>query len=130
MNNGISCFTSPHPVDDVVQRLTSLIHEKGIKLFAIIDHSAEAFAAGFLMPNTKLLIFGNPKAGTPVMIAATSAALDLPLKILISQEPDGSSLISWNDPAWLQQRHQIWPEFLPNISGVESLVHQALQQST
>jgi uncharacterized protein (DUF302 family) len=126
MDNGIRTLTTPQPVDEVVERLTSFLSARDVKLFAIIDHSAEADAVGLLMPNTKLLIFGNPKAGTPVMIAAPSAALDLPLKILVSQQPDGSSSISWNDPAWLQQRHNIWPEFLPNISVVESLVHKAL----
>jgi uncharacterized protein (DUF302 family) len=127
MDNGIRTLTTPQPVDEVVDRLTSVLRARDVKLFAIIDHSGEAKAAGLLMPNTKLLIFGNPKAGTPVMIAAPTAALDLPLKILVSQHPDGSSSVHWNDPAWLQQRHNIWPEFLPNISVVEALVHKALE---
>ncbi len=127
MDNGIRSLTSPQPVDDVIERLTSLLRARDIKLFAVIDHSAEAAAVGFLMPDTRLLIFGNPKAGTPAMISAPSAALDLPLKILVSQQPDGSSAIYWNDPGWLQQRHNIWPEFLPNISVVEALVHKAVE---
>ncbi|HEY4010734.1 MAG TPA: DUF302 domain-containing protein [Acidobacteriaceae bacterium] len=127
MNNGIRSVTTHQPVDAVVQRLTTLLHEKNIKLFALIDHSGEADAAGFHMPTTKLLIFGNPKAGTPVMISAPSAALDLPLKILISQEPDGTSVLSWNDPAWLQQRHNFPPELTANLAAVEALAHQAAQ---
>lgn len=127
MDHGLRSFTTAQPVEHVVQRLTSLLSERHIKLFAIIDHSGEAREAGFLMPNTKLLLFGNPKAGTPVMIAAPTAALDLPLKILVSQQPDGSSTIFWNDPAWLQERHNIWPEHLPVVSAVESLVHDALE---
>ncbi len=126
MDNGIRCVTSSQPVDEVVRRLISVLNERGVKLFATIDHSGEALAVGLLMPSTKLLIFGNPKAGTPVMISAPSAALDLPLKILVAQEPDGSTSISWNAPAWLQERHRIWPEFMDNISGVEALVRQAV----
>ena len=83
MNNGIRSITTRQPVDAVVQRLTTLLQEKNIKLFAIVDHSGEADAVGFHLPTTKLVIFGNPRAGTPVMISAPSAALDLPLKILV-----------------------------------------------
>jgi uncharacterized protein (DUF302 family) len=127
MDNGIRSLSASHPVEQIVQRLTSLLSERNIKLFAIIDHSGEASTVGLSMPSTKLLIFGNPKAGTPVMIASPSAALDLPLKILVSQQPDGSSTISWNDPAWLQQRHSIWPEFLANLAVTEALVRQAIE---
>ena len=126
MDNGICTITTSQRVDDIVERLTSFLSTRNIKLFATIDHSGEASAVGLLMPNTKLLIFGNPKAGTPVMISAPTAALDLPLKILVSQQPDGSSSIHWNDPAWLQQRHNIWPEFLPNISVIQALVQKAV----
>lgn len=126
MDNGIRSLTSQHPVDDIVLRLTCVLKQRGIKLFTTVDHSGEASAVGLHMPNTKLLIFGNPRAGTPVMISAPSAALDLPLKVLVSQQSDGSTSISWNDPAWLEQRHTIWPEYVPNISGVEALVHEAL----
>jgi uncharacterized protein (DUF302 family) len=127
MDNGVRSVTAPHPANQIVQQLTSVLNESGIKLFTLIDHSAEAAAVGLSLPPTMLLIFGNPRAGTPVMIASRSAALDLPLKILVSQEPNGSSTIYWNDPGWLQQRHEIWPEFLPNISVVESLVHKAIR---
>src|SRR5215472_4339259 len=88
------------------------------KLFAVVDHSGEAAAAGLKMPNTKLLIFGNPKAGTPLMLASPSAALDLPLKILISEDAEGKTWISYNAPAYLQARHKLPPELLPNISVI------------
>ena len=127
MNNGIRSLTSRHNVDELVQRLTALLAEKNIKLFALVDHSGEAAAAGLLMPNTKLLIFGNPKGGTPVMLSAPSAALDLPLKILLSQEPDGTTLVSWNDATWLQQRHDFAPEFIPNLGAVEALARKAAE---
>lgn len=125
MNNGIRSLTSPHNVDELVQRLTTLLAEKNVKLFALVDHSGEASAAGLLMPNTKLLIFGNPKAGTPVMLSTPSVALDLPLKILLAQEPDGTTLVSWNDAAWLQQRHDFSPELIPNLAAAEALARKA-----
>lgn len=127
MDNGIRSITTRRPVDEVVERLTTLLAEKNIKLFALVDHSAEAASVGLLMPNTKLLIFGNPNAGTPVMLSASSAALDLPLKILVAQEPDGTAVLSWNDPAWLQQRHNFAPDCIVNLSAVETLAHKAVQ---
>ncbi|HEX5285188.1 MAG TPA: DUF302 domain-containing protein [Bryocella sp.] len=127
MDCGIRSVTTHRPVDEVVQRLTALLAEKDIKLFALIDHSGEAATAGLLMPNTKLLIFGNPKAGTPVMLSAPSAGLDLPLKILISQEPDGTAILSWNDPTWLQQRHNFSPDLIANLAAVEILAHKAAE---
>ena len=127
MNNGIRSLTARHPVDELVQILTSLLAEKNIKLFALVDHSGEASTVGLLMPNTKLLIFGNPKAGTPVMLSAPSAALDLPLKILLAQEPDGTTQVSWNDATWLQQRHDFSPELIANLAAVEALVRKAAE---
>ena len=127
MNNGIRSLTSRHNVDELVERLTALLGEKNIKLFALVDHSGEASTAGLLMPNTKLLIFGNPKGGTPVMLSAPSAALDLPLKILLTQEPDGTTLVSWNDATWLQQRHDFAPEFIPNLAAAEALARKAAE---
>lgn len=127
MDCGIRSVTTHRPVDEIVQHLTALLAEKQIKLFALIDHSGEAATAGLLMPNTKLLIFGNPKSGTPVMLSAPSAALDLPLKILISQEPDGTAILFWNDPTWLQQRHNFSPDLVANLAAVETLAHKAAQ---
>ena len=127
MNNGIRSLTAHHPVDELVARLTALLAEKDIKLFALVDHSGEAGAVGLLMPNTKLLLFGNPRAGTPVMLSAPSAALDLPLKILLAQEADGTTLISWNDPVWLQQRHDFAPELIAKFAAVEVLARKAAE---
>jgi uncharacterized protein (DUF302 family) len=127
MTNGIQTHLTPHTVDETVARLESLLKEKGIKLFALIDHSGEALAAGLTMPPTKLLLFGNPKAGTPLMLAAPSTALDLPLRILVAQSPDGQTLISWNDPTWLQQRHNIPETLLPNIAAAGILAEAATQ---
>lgn len=127
MNNGIRSLISPHTVDELVERLTGLLAEKNIKLFALVDHSGEASSVGLHMPNTKLLIFGNPKAGTPVMLSAPSTALDLPLKILLAQEPDGTTQVLWNDPMWLQQRHDFAPDLIANLAAVEALARNAAE---
>jgi uncharacterized protein (DUF302 family) len=127
MNNGIRSLTARHTVDELVERLTALLAEKNIKLFAIVDHAAEAATVGLHMPATKLLIFGSPKAGTPVMLSAPSTALDLPLKILLAQEADGTTLVSWNDATWLQQRHDFAPELIANLAAVEALAHKAAE---
>jgi uncharacterized protein (DUF302 family) len=124
-SNGIQTRLSPHTVDDTVASIQTLLAAKGIKLFALIDHSGEAFTAGLTMPNTKLLIFGNPKAGTPIMLAAPSAALDLPLRILVAQNPDGQTQLSWNDPDWLQQRHNFPASLTANLAAAGLLAEAA-----
>jgi uncharacterized protein (DUF302 family) len=128
MPEGIRTLHSSRAVDQVLTDLQALLREKNIKLFAVIDHSGEAAAVGLKMPNTKLVLFGNPAAGTPLMITASSLALDLPLKLLLSQEPDGSTAISWNDPAWLRERHGFPGSMLPKLAAVE-LLAKALAQS-
>ncbi len=124
---GIVTLTTQHSVDETVTRLEALLKEKGIKLFCLVDHSGEALAAGLSMPPTKLLIFGNPKAGTPLMLAAPSTALDLPLKILVAQTPDGHTQLSWNDPAWLQSRHNFPAELESNLAAVATLAAKAAE---
>jgi uncharacterized protein (DUF302 family) len=118
---GIATKESLYSVEETITRLQAILAEKHIKLFAIIDHSGEAAAAGLSMPPTKLLIFGNPQAGTPVMLAAPSAALDLPLKILIAEDAQGKVHLSWNDPAYLQQRHNFPEELIKNLSAADAL---------
>ncbi len=116
---------SKYSVDDTVARFESLLNSKGIKLFALVDHSGEAEKAGLKMPPTKLLIFGNPAGGTPVMLAAPSIAIDLPLKVLVWQDAAGAVWISFNDPAYLQARHNVPSDLAKNISVVGALVDQA-----
>jgi len=125
--NGILRTASNHSVEETVARLQSTLQSKGVKLFTIIDHSGEAASAGLKMPNTKLLIFGNPKAGTPLMLASPSAALDLPLKILIAEDATGKVWISYNAPAYLQTRHNLPPDLLPNIAVIEALAAKAAE---
>jgi uncharacterized protein (DUF302 family) len=125
MLEGIQTLISRNPVDETVNRLLALLNEKGIKLFCLVDHSGEALAAGLKMRPTKLLIFGNPKGGTPLMLAAPSTALDLPLKILVAEQPNGEVSLSWNDPIWLQQRHGFPPELIANFAVIEALAANA-----
>jgi uncharacterized protein (DUF302 family)/uncharacterized membrane protein YidH (DUF202 family) len=125
--NSILHTASNHSVDETVARLQSILQAKGVKLFTIVDHSGEAASAGLKMPNTKLLIFGHPKAGTPLMLASPTAALDLPLKILIAEDAAGKVWISYNAPAYLQARHHLPPELMPNITVIEALAAQAAQ---
>lgn len=120
-DHGIATVPSHHSVDQTVEALIKILAAKSITLFALVDHSGEAAKAGMTMPNTKLLIFGSPRAGTPIMLAAPTAALDLPLKILISEDKDGKVWITYNAPSYLQQRHSIPDELLPNIAVIEQL---------
>jgi uncharacterized protein (DUF302 family) len=126
-NQGIVCRKSKHSVDETVERLKSILQAKGVTLFALVDHSGEAQKVGLTMPLTKLLIFGNPKGGTPLMLASPSIALDLPLKILVAQDKDGAVNVSYNAPEYLQQRHDLPPDLLPNIAVVEALATKAAE---
>jgi uncharacterized protein (DUF302 family)/uncharacterized membrane protein YidH (DUF202 family) len=125
--NGIITRPSNHSVDETVAKLESLLQAKGVMLFAVVDHSGEAAKAGLTMPPTKLLIFGKPKGGTPLMLAAPSVAIDLPLKVLIAEDAQGKVTVSYNSPAYLQQRHGLPAELLPNIAIVEALVAKAVE---
>jgi uncharacterized protein (DUF302 family)/uncharacterized membrane protein YidH (DUF202 family) len=125
--NGIVRTASNHSVDETVKRLQGILQTKGVKLFTIVDHSGEAASAGLKMPPTKLLIFGNPKAGTPLMLSSPSAALDLPLKILVAEDAAGKVWISYNAPSYLQARHNLPPELLPNIAVIETLAAKAAE---
>jgi uncharacterized protein (DUF302 family) len=120
-NNGILQKQSNHSVDETLEKLKRILQAKAVKLFAVIDHSGEAEKVGLKMRPTKLVIFGNPKAGTPLMLAAPSSAIDLPLKILIWEGNDGKVWVSYNSPVYLQQRHGLPEELLQNISVVETL---------
>jgi len=126
-DNGIVTISSHHPVDETVARLRQILDAKGVTLFALVDHSGEAEKAGLKMPNTKLLIFGSPKAGTPVMLAAPSIAIDLPLKILVWEDTLGIVRISYNSPEYLQQRHSVPEDLLANISVVAALAAKAAE---
>jgi uncharacterized protein (DUF302 family) len=124
-DTGIIDKASSHSVDETVERLKGILAAKGVTLFALIDHSGEAEKVGMKMPPTTLLIFGSPRAGTPLMLAAPSVAIDLPLKILVWEDSGGKVWISYNSPTYLQERHGIPQELLQNIAVVETLAVQA-----
>jgi len=124
---GITSKPSNHSVEKTVEKLKAILQNKGVTLFALVDHSGEAAKAGLQMRPTKLLIFGSPKAGTPLMLAAPSTAIDLPLKILVAEDPGGKTWISYNSPAYLQQRHNFPSDLLQNIAVVEALAAKAAE---
>jgi uncharacterized protein (DUF302 family) len=122
---GIISKPSKYSVPETLHRLETILTAKGIQVFALVDHSGEAEKAGLKMPPTQLLIFGNPKGGTPVMLAAPTSAIDLPLKILVWEDDLGKVWLSYNSPAYLQGRHGIPPQLMKNIAVAEALAEQA-----
>ena len=122
---GIVDLPTHSSVDETVARLQSMLQEKGVQIFALIDHSREAKRAGFEMRPTKLLIFGNPKAGTPLMLAAPSIAIDLPLKLLVWEDASGQVWISYNTPEYLQKRHALPQNLAAALGAVEVLAKNA-----
>jgi uncharacterized protein (DUF302 family) len=125
--NGLVQVASPHSVDETLQRLTSILAERGVRVFAMIDHSGEAEKVGMKMRPTKLLIFGNPKGGTPLMIAAPTLAIDLPLKALVWEDSSGKVWVSYNSPEYLRDRHGVPEDLIKNISIVGALVTKAVE---
>jgi uncharacterized protein (DUF302 family) len=117
---------SPHSVAETIQRLSALLKSKSVAIFALIDHRGEAEKVGLKMRPTQLLIFGNPKGGTPLMLAAPSTAIDLPLKALVWEDPDGKVWLSYNSPDYLQQRHGFPADLEKNIAAIEPLLAQAV----
>lgn len=125
--NGIVDIPSNHPVDDTVERVNNLLQTKGIALFAVIDHSGEAEKVGMKMRPTKLLIFGSPKAGTPLMQATPSIAIDLPLKILVWEDAQEKVWVSYNSPEYLAERHDLPQDLVQNIAVVGVLAAKAAE---
>jgi len=125
--NGLLQAARRYTVDETVDRLKAILAERGVQVFALVDHSGEAEKVGMKMRPTKLLIFGSPKGGTPVMLAAPSVAIDLPLKALVAEDEAGKVWISYNSPEYLQQRHRIPQDLVKNIAGVGTLVAKAVE---
>ena len=118
---------SSHSVAETIKRLETLVTGRGMSILAHIDHSGDAAKAGLKMQPAELLIFGNPKAGTPLMVAAPTLALDLPLKALVWEESDGRVWLSFNSPAYLQERHGVPAELIGNIAGARKIFEDAVQ---
>lgn len=122
---GIVDIPSKHSVDKTVEKLKGILQAKGVALFALVDHGGEAEKVGMKMPPTKLLIFGNPKAGTPLMLATPSIAIDLPLKILVWEDAARRVWVSYNSPEYLRERHGLPENLLQNIAVVDALARAA-----
>ena len=125
--NGIIRKSSNHSVHQTVDKLKNILQSKGVTLFALVDHSGEAEKTGLQMPPTKLLVFGNPQAGTPLMVAAPSSAIDLPLKILVAEDSQGKVWVSYNTAEYIGHRHGLPSDLLPNIAIVETLAATAAE---
>lgn len=125
-DNGIASVASPYSVDDTAQRLQAILRDRGITIFATVLHSEGAASVGLAMRPTVLVIFGHPRTGTPVMLAAPSAAIDLPLKVLIWEDGDGAVWASYNRADYLQARHTIPAALISNLAGVAALVERAV----
>src|ERR1700686_4996471 len=125
--NGLIHVTSPRSVPETLKNLQTILETRGLKVFALVDHSGEAEKAGLKMRPTQLLIFGSPKAGTPLMVAAPSLAIDFPLKALAWQDEQGKVWLSYNSPEYLQQRHGFPADLLKNIAGIGALIQKAVE---
>ena len=126
VDNGITSLKSPYSVDESTRRIEALLRERGLTIFSVVDHSGEARRVGLEMRPTKLVLFGNPTAGTPVMVASPSTAIDLPLKALVAQDSSGSVWVSFNSPEYLQRRHGVPRAVIGKIAGAGALLQAAI----
>lgn len=124
---GMVHLRSHHSVVETLTRLESIVTDRGLKVFGVVDHSGEAERAGLTMRPTQVLIFGSPKAGTPLMVAAPTLAVDLPLKALIWEDADGAVWLSYNSPEYLQRRHNVPENLINNLAGAAALMRSAAE---
>ena len=125
--NGLIQVASRYSVDETLGKLKAAFTEKGMQIFAVIDHSGEAAKVGLKMRPTKVLIFGSPKGGTPMMVAAPSLAIDLPLKALVAEDAEGKVSVTYNDPGYLLERHGVPAELIKNLAGAGALIAKAVE---
>ena len=126
-DNGLIHLSSRYSVSETLMRLETILKEHNLTIFAHIDHSGEAGRVGLEMRPTELLIFGSPAGGTPLMVAAPTVAIDLPLKALAWEDADRKVWLSYNRPDYLQRRHHVPVELMKNIAGVGALFKQAVE---
>ena len=126
-DNGVISKPSRYTVSETIDRFEALAKSKGVSIFARIDHASEATKVGLTMRPAQLLIFGNPRVGTPLMNAAPESAIDLPLKVLAWEDSQGHVWLSYNSPEWLRQRHGLPDELMNGVAAVGTLVNQAAQ---
>jgi len=125
--NGLIQIASRYSVEETVRRLETAFAEKGLRVFAVIDHSGEAEKVGLKMRPTKVLIFGSPKGGTPLMVAAPTLAIDLPLKALVAEDAGGKVSVTYNDPEYLRDRHGVPGELIKNLTGSGVVIGKAVE---
>jgi uncharacterized protein (DUF302 family) len=125
--SGLVALKSAHSVDETVARIRAILATKGIREFALIDHSGEAAKAGLAMPRTQVVIFGNPKGGTPLMLAAPSVAIDLPLKLLVREDDAGQVWVSYWSAQALLARHGLAESYAANVAVIEMIARQAAE---
>jgi len=126
-DNGLIHLRSPYSVPETLKRLQSVLQAKNLDVFARVDHSGEAEKVGLKIRPTQLIVFGSPKAGTPLMVASPTLAIDLPLKALAWEDADGQVWLSYNSPEYLKQRHNVPDELVKNIAGVGALLEKAVE---
>jgi uncharacterized protein (DUF302 family) len=125
--NGLVTLKSAHTVDETVAKIRAILEAKQIHEFALIDHSGEAAKVGLAMPKTRVVIFGNPKGGTPLMLAAPSVAIDLPLKLLVREDAAGEVWVSYWSAQGLLARHGLAQSFAPNVAVIEAIARQVTE---
>jgi uncharacterized protein (DUF302 family) len=125
--NGLVEMPSGYSVEETVRRLEAVFVEKALKVFAVIDHSGEAERAGLKMRPTKVLVFGSPKAGTPLMVVSPSLAIDLPLKVLVAEDAAGKVSVTYNSPEYLQQRHNVPADLIQKLAGAGAVIAKAVE---
>ena len=125
--NGLVHVASSYSVEETVRRLQAALAAKGLQVFAVVDHSGEAEKAGLTMRPTKVVIFGSPQAGTPLMVAAPSLAIDLPLKALVTEDADGKVSVIYNSPEYLQERHHVPAQLIKNLAGAGVVIGKAVE---
>lgn len=127
LDNGMVHLSSPYSVTETLRRLESVLQSRGLTVFCRVDHSGEAEKSGLKMQPTQLILFGSPKAGTPLMVASPTLAIDLPLKALAWEDAAGKVWLSYNSPEFLKQRHNFPDDLMKNISGVGALLQKAVE---
>ena len=125
--NGLVQVASKYSVEETLRRLEAAFASKGLQVFAVVDHSGEADKVGLEMRPTKVVIFGSPKAGTPLMVASPSLAIDLPLKALVAEDAGGKTSVTYNSPEYLKERHGVPEELMKNLAGAGVVIAKAVE---
>jgi uncharacterized protein (DUF302 family) len=125
--NGLVQVASKYSVEETLRRLEAAFASKGLQVFAVVDHSGEADKVGLEMRSTKVVIFGSPKAGTPLMVASPSLAIDLPLKALVAEDAGGKASVTYNSPEYLKERHGVPEELMKNLAGAGVVIAKAVE---